>query len=75
VAHFPAVKPRKAIRALERAGFYVDHIKGSHHYLKHPDNSRLIVCVPLHNKELKRGTLAAIITQAGLTLEEFKTFL
>ncbi len=75
MAHFPAVKPRKAIRALERAGFYVDHIKGSHHFLKHPDNPQLIVCVPLHNKELKRGTLASIITQAGLTLEDFKSFL
>jgi hypothetical protein len=29
------------------------------------------VTVPYHNKDLKPGTLASIITQAGLTVEEF----
>ena len=29
------------------------------------------VTVPMHRKELKKGTLRAIIRQAGLTVEEF----
>jgi len=68
----PAVKPRRVIKALERNGFYVHHISGSHYILK-KDNLR--VTVPYHNKDLKPGTLKSIIEQAGLTVEEFSDLL
>ena len=42
------------LTALQRAGFYVHHIKGSHHFLKHPDRPDLRVTVPVHNDDLKR---------------------
>ena len=67
----PALRPELVIRALERAGFFVHHIKGSHHYLKYPDRPRIRVSVPVHRKDLPRGTLRAIIRQAGLTTEQF----
>ena len=67
----PAVKPKEVIRALERAGFFIHHSTGSHHYLKHPDKPGLRVTVALHTKDLKRKTLATIIDQAGCTTEEF----
>ena len=71
----PALKPREVIRALERAGFLLHHVTGSHHYFKHPERPALRVTVPVHAQDLKRGTLAAIIKQAGLTTEEFLKFL
>ncbi len=37
------------------------------------DNLR--VTVPYHNKDLKPGTVASIIVQAGLTVEEFVSLL
>jgi predicted RNA binding protein YcfA (HicA-like mRNA interferase family) len=49
----------------------VHHASGSHKVLKHPDKPHLRVTVPYHNKDLKRGTLAAILAQAGLSPEEF----
>lgn len=64
----PALKPKVVIKALERYGFYVHHTTGSHHILK-KDNLR--VTVAYHGKDLKPGTLASIIKQAGLTVEEF----
>ncbi len=64
----PALKPRKVIRTLERAGFRIRRITGSHHILK-KDNR--IVTVPYHNQDLKRGTLSSIIKQSGFTIEEF----
>ena len=67
----PALKPREVIRALEGAGFFLHHTTGSHHYFKHPERSTRLVTVAVHARELKRGTLAAIIKQAGLTTEEF----
>ena len=67
----PAVKPKEVLRALSKAGFFVHHTSGSHYVLKHPDKPHLRVTVPYHNRDLKRGTLASIIDQAGLSTEEF----
>lgn len=64
----PAVKPKIVIRVLKRNGFVVHHTTGSHYILK---KDKLRVSVPYHNKDLKPGTLASIITQAGLSVEEF----
>jgi predicted RNA binding protein YcfA (HicA-like mRNA interferase family) len=67
----PALPSRKVIRALERGGFVVHHVTGSHYALRHPDAPHLRVVVPYHNKDLKHSTLRSIIKQAGLTNEEF----
>jgi predicted RNA binding protein YcfA (HicA-like mRNA interferase family) len=64
----PSVKPRMLIRALKRNGFVIDHTTGSHYVLI---REKLRVTVPYHNRDLKRGTLASIIAQAGLSVEEF----
>jgi len=71
----PVVRPRRLIRALERAGFVVHHVRGSHYYLRHPEKSGLLVTVPYHNRDLKRGTLRSILRQAGITLEELADLL
>jgi predicted RNA binding protein YcfA (HicA-like mRNA interferase family) len=67
----PAIKPKEVIRALQRAGFFIHHSTGSHNILKHPDKPELRVTVAMHNRDLKRKTLASIIDQAGYTTEEF----
>ncbi len=64
----PVLKPKKVIKALERGGFEIHHVTGSHYGLK-KEGSR--VTVPHHNRDLKPGTLTSIIEQAGLTVEEF----
>ena len=67
----PTVKPKEAIKALQKAGFYIHHQTGSHIVMKHPANHRVRPVIPMHNKDLKRGTLRSIVNQAGLTIEEF----
>ncbi|WP_372338723.1 type II toxin-antitoxin system HicA family toxin [Mangrovibrevibacter kandeliae] len=68
----PAVSGRRTVRALEKAGFVVDRIKGSHHILLHPGRAKSAVSVPVHgNRELPRGTLSGIMEQAGLSIDEF----
>lgn len=64
----PALKPKKVIKALKQNGFQVRRITGSHYILKKGSKT---VSVPYHNKDLKLGTLASIISQAGFTIEEF----
>ena len=68
----PAVNGRRVIQALKRAGFVVDRIVGSHHVLALPGNPARTVSVPVHaGRDLKSGTLRAIIRQAGFTVHEF----
>ena len=67
----PSLRGRAVIAALERGGFRVHHIKGSHHVLRHPSRPRARVVVPVHRRDVPAGTLRAIIKQAGLTVDEF----
>jgi predicted RNA binding protein YcfA (HicA-like mRNA interferase family) len=69
--HLPGLKPRDVLRALTRVGFFIHHTSGSHYILKHPGKPSLRVTLPWHNKDLKRGTLKAIVEQSGYTVEEF----
>jgi predicted RNA binding protein YcfA (HicA-like mRNA interferase family) len=70
-AQLPTLRPRQVMRALERAGFVLNRVRGSHHYYEHPDRPELLVCVPNHPRDLKPPVLRSIIRQAGLTPEEF----
>jgi predicted RNA binding protein YcfA (HicA-like mRNA interferase family) len=67
----PALRPKTVMRALEQAGFRLVRITGSHHIYEHPARPDRVVPVPLHNRDLKRGTLHNILKQAGLAEEEF----
>jgi predicted RNA binding protein YcfA (HicA-like mRNA interferase family) len=68
--HLPALKPKEVISVLMRAGFVIQRQSGAHWLMRHPTKS-IRVTVPNHNRDLKRGTLAAIIKSAGFTIEEF----
>lgn len=68
----PAVPAARVIRALERAGFRISRISGSHCRLIHADDPTRKVTIPMHGaSDLKRGTLRSIIFQAGLSVAEF----
>jgi predicted RNA binding protein YcfA (HicA-like mRNA interferase family) len=74
MSRLPVVRPRQAVAALKRAGFVEDHQRGSHLFLWHPERSAAVV-VPMHARDLKRGTLKGILAQAGLSEEEFRDLL
>ncbi|MEE8131560.1 MAG: type II toxin-antitoxin system HicA family toxin [Candidatus Paceibacterota bacterium] len=65
----PRVKPSKVIKALKRAGFYINHTTGSH-YILYKDDKSSPVSIPYHNKDLKLGTLKKILKQAKISVEE-----
>lgn len=66
----PGVAPQKAARALERTGWQRDRVKGSHHVFRHPDRPNRVV-VPMHSRDLAKGTLNQIISGSGLARDEF----
>ncbi|MDQ6907462.1 MAG: type II toxin-antitoxin system HicA family toxin [Chloroflexota bacterium] len=65
----PRVSGQSCIKALTRVGFVIVRQQGSHIVIRRDDPFTQLV-VPDH-KELDRGTLRAIIRQAGMTVEEF----
>ena len=69
MSKLPLISGKECIAALEKAGFYVKRRESSHVVLRR-DNPFAQVVVPDH-KEIDRGTLRAIIRQAGLSVAEF----
>ncbi len=72
MSNLPVLKPSDVIRKLRKAGFVFDrHAKGSHEMWYNPDTRKRTV-VPNHpGKDIPKGTLRAIIQQAGFTIDEF----
>jgi predicted RNA binding protein YcfA (HicA-like mRNA interferase family) len=66
----PGLRPREIVAALERLGFVVVRIVGSH-YQMFNEHTRRHTSVPHHNRDLPRGTVSAILQQAGVTRGEF----
>jgi predicted RNA binding protein YcfA (HicA-like mRNA interferase family) len=67
----PALRAREVIRILGKAGFVRWRQKGSHLTLYREADHRALT-VPIHfSKTIPKGTLQAIIKQAGMTREEF----
>jgi predicted RNA binding protein YcfA (HicA-like mRNA interferase family) len=60
--------------ALARIGYEMDRQKGSHLILRQAIYPHRRLVVPNH-KEVAKGTLRAIIKQAGLTVEQFRHLL
>jgi len=73
MSHLPVLSGRECVQALERAGVIVALPRGRHISMVR-ENPFAQVVVPDH-RELDRGTLRAIIRQAGLSVEEFLTYL
>ncbi len=61
----PAVKPRQVIRFLVQNGFILDYNSGSHFIF----TIRRAV-VPIHNRDLPKGTLMSLLLEAGFTRKE-----
>lgn len=70
----PRLRGREVIAALRGAGFLVLRIKGSHHFMQHPDGRRTVV--PVHAGEtLGPGLLSKILKDAEMEAEEFASLL
>ncbi|NRA75491.1 MAG: type II toxin-antitoxin system HicA family toxin [Planctomycetes bacterium] len=74
MSKLPSISARDAIRAFERVGYERDRQRGSHIVLRHRDAPHRRLVVPEH-KSLAKGTLRALIREAGLTVDEFTALL
>ena len=63
----PRVSGAQTIRALEQLGFVVVRQRGSHVVLRRGS----IGCVVPTHRELKIGTIAGVLKQAGVDVDQF----
>ncbi|MBS3174902.1 type II toxin-antitoxin system HicA family toxin [Candidatus Woesearchaeota archaeon] len=66
----PIISGKEVVKALNKIGYEIDHQTGSHIILRNMQSPHRRMTVPNH-REIAKGTLLAIIKQAGLTREEF----
>jgi predicted RNA binding protein YcfA (HicA-like mRNA interferase family) len=71
----PALSSKRVVALLKRAGFVEIRQKGSHLTMYNARTDRMTV-VPIHGKDLKRGTLHRILfTDCGLTRQDIQELL
>ncbi len=70
----PSLRPAQVVRALQKDGWEIDRQSGSHVVLVKPERAAIVI-VPMHRRDIPRGTLRGILKDAGLTQEEFRKLL
>ena len=65
---------RDVVSALGKIGYEYDRLRGSHNVLRLNREPYRRIVVPNH-RQVAKGTLRAIIREAGLTVEEFRALM
>lgn len=71
----PVISGQECVRALQKAGFIVGRQSGSHIIMRRVDPPPTITVVVPNHRTLDRGTLRAIVRQAGLDVDQFTDLL
>lgn len=66
----PAMKPKDVLKKFEALGFVIDRQSGSHIILYNQITKKRAV-IPLHLKDLPKGTLLAILRESGISRDDF----
>ena len=74
MSKLPVVSGKQLCKILQKMGYLIDHQTGSHIILRQEKSPHRRLTVPDH-KEIAKGTLRAIIRQAGLAVDEFRELL
>lgn len=71
MSKLPVVTSSELLRVVKKFGFFEQRQKGSHLHLKRTaDNKR--ITIPIHKgRDIPKGTLTAILKDAGISIEEF----
>ncbi len=70
----PSIKGKQLLKILQRIGYSLDHIQGSHHILRHSNGKK--TTIPIHsNKEIPKGTLLGMLTDLDISKEELTVLL
>ena len=60
------MKVKEAIKLIEKNGWFMVRMKGSHRQFKHANKHGVVTIAGKINDDLAKGTLQSILRQAGL---------
>ena len=71
MSKLPVLSAKKIIKVLKKKGYTLDRVHGSHHVFIR-DSDQKSASVPVHQgRDLGRGITRAILSDAGISIEEF----
>ncbi len=73
-SRLPVLTGVEVIRALERGGFGVVRVRGSHHFLRHPDGRATVVAAHA-GETIGPGLMSKILRDCGLERDQFRSLL
>ena len=71
----PRITAAQLLRALRRDGWYQHHQSGGHLFLKHPTKPGLVTVSRHAGLIIKPKTLASVLDQAGLSVDQLRNLL
>lgn len=71
MSRLPRVTAREMLSLLQRAGFFVERVHGSHFYLRHGTDVSRKTVISLHPGDLPYGTMLDILKQSRISRDEF----
>ena len=74
MSRLPVLTGKQLLAVLQHLGFETIRVKGSHHFLRHPDGRTTVV--PIHAGEtVGPGLLNSILRQVKLSRDDLQRFL
>ena len=74
MSNIPALTGKKLLKALSKIGFEEIRIKGSHHFIRHPDGRCTVV--PVHSGEtIGKGLLSQILKDCEISRKDLQKLL
>ena len=74
MSRLPALTGKQLLTVLQKLGFESLRVKGSHHFLRHPDGRTTVI--PIHAGEtIGPGLLNSILRQVKLSRDDLQHFL
>jgi predicted RNA binding protein YcfA (HicA-like mRNA interferase family) len=70
MSNISSYTPKDIAGILKNKGFIHDRSKGSHQVWINPVSGKRVV-LPMHKKDLPKGTLYSILKQAGIEKDDF----
>jgi predicted RNA binding protein YcfA (HicA-like mRNA interferase family) len=74
VSALPVLSGRQLVKVLAKLGYEIDRQRGSHIILRHGEPPYRRLVVPDH-AEIAKGTLRALLRDAGLTVDQLRRML
>jgi len=65
----PNITSKQLAKFFKKEGYILDHASGSHYVYYQPVTKKRAV-IPMHNKDLPKGTLLAILRQNGYSKDD-----